>query len=80
MKGISGGRRLAYKEKKGRPQRLEPQALEITRHQTALSGVDISQGPERQGKACDVVQLERWRPRRDLNSEPNGSKPFALSN
>ena len=46
MKGISGGRRLAYKEKKGRPQRLEPQALEITRHQTALSGVDISQGTE----------------------------------
>src|SRR6516225_5007691 len=22
---------------------------------------------------------KKWRPRRDLNSEPNGSKPFALS-
>jgi hypothetical protein len=44
MKGISGGRRLACKKKN--PQRLEPQALEIARHQTALSGVDISQGTE----------------------------------
>ncbi len=27
-----------------------------------------------------LVGAKRWRPRRDLNSEPNGSKPFALSN
>ena len=30
----------------GGTQRLEPQALEITRHQTTLSGVDISQSPK----------------------------------
>jgi hypothetical protein len=27
-----------------------------------------------------LVGAKRWRLRRDLNSEPNGSKPFARSN
>ena len=35
------------------PQRLEPQAPEIARHQTTLAVVDISQGPE-----PVVLQLE----------------------